>query len=202
MVLVPNSAPHSVMQFARPTDDDLYEVARRVVHDFSSAGVTIACAESLTAGLLSATVATVPGASAVLRGGVVVYATELKASLGGVPRDVLDANGAVAPTTARYLAAHVREACGATLGVALTGVAGPEPQEGKPVGQVFIGIADGRKTSAQLAGNVLFRHNYADKQPTSDILIGGDRDTIRRLSVSAALSSSCDWLSEFVVDGK
>jgi putative competence-damage inducible protein len=147
-------------------------------------------------------VATVPGASAVLRGGVVVYATELKASLGGVPRDVLDADGAVAPTTARYLAAHIRETCGATLGVALTGVAGPEPQEGKPVGQVFIGIADGKQATAQLAGNVLFRHNYADKQATSDIIIGGHRETIRRLSVSAALSSCCDWLAEFDVDGK
>ena len=202
MVLVPNPAPHSTIEFARPTDDELSEAARRVVHGFSSAGVTIACAESLTAGLLSATVATVPGASAVLRGGVVVYATELKASLGGVPHKVLDADGAVAPTTARYLAAHIREACRATLGVALTGVAGPEPQEGKPVGQVFVGIADGKKATAQLAGNVLFRHNYADKRATSDILIGGDRETIRRLSVSAALSSCSDWLAEFVVDGK
>lgn len=202
MVQVPNSAPQSAIEFARPTDDELSEAGRRVVHGFSSAGVTIACAESLTAGLLSATVATVPGASAVLRGGVVVYATELKASLGGVPREVLDADGAVAPTTARYLAAHVREACGATLGVALTGVAGPEPQEGKPVGQVFIGLADGTKATAQLAGNVLFRHNYADKQATSDILIGGDRETIRRSSVSAALSSCSDWLAEFDVDRK
>ena len=113
MVLVPNSAPQSAIEFARPTDDELSEAARRVVHGFSSAGVTIACAESLTAGLLSATLATVPGASAVLRGGIVVYATELKASLGGVPRDVLDADGAVALTTARYLAAHIRETCGA-----------------------------------------------------------------------------------------
>jgi len=202
VVIVPNSAPHSAIEFAWPTDDELYGSARRVVHDFSSSGVTIACAESLTAGLLSATVATVPGASAVLRGGVVVYATELKASLGGVPREVLDADGAVAPTTARYLAAHVREVCRATVGVALTGVAGPEPQEGKPVGQVFIGIADGTQSAAQLAGNVLFRHNYAVKRATSDILISGDRETIRRLSVSAALSSCCDWLAEFDVDGQ
>ena len=119
-----------------------------------------------------------------------------------MPRDVLDADGAVALTTARYLAAHIRETCGATLGVALTGVAGPESQEGKPVGQVFIGIADGKEATAQLAGNVLFRHNYADKRATSDILIGGDRETIRRLSVSAALSSCCDWLAEFDIDGK
>ncbi len=202
MVLVLNSAPYSAVELARPTDDELYDAACRVVRDFSSSGVTIACAESLTAGLLSATVATVPGASAVLRGGIVVYATELKASLGGVPPEVLDADGAVAPTTARYLAAHVREMCGATLGVALTGVAGPEPQEDKPVGQVFIGISDGKKASAQLAGNVLFRHNYADKQATSDILVSGDRETIRRLSVTAALSSCCNWLAEFNVDKK
>ena len=93
-------------------------------------GETVAAAESLTAGLLCATLATVPGASATLRGGVVVYATDLKTALAGVPVDLLAEHGPVSPETAAALADGVRERCRATWGIALTGVAGPDSVDG------------------------------------------------------------------------
>ncbi|NKY53357.1 CinA family protein [Nocardia vermiculata] len=104
-------------------------------------GYTVATAESLTAGLLAATVAGVPGASTVLRGGVIVYATDLKQSLAGVSEHTLAADGPVAATTAEQLAVGARTVCGADWGVGLTGVAGPDPQDGNPVGTVFLGLS-------------------------------------------------------------
>ncbi|MEU7767410.1 CinA family protein [Nocardia sp. NPDC049190] len=102
---------------------------------------TVATAESLTAGLLAATIAGVPGASAVLRGGLVVYATDLKHSLAGVGAEVLAAEGPVAASTAEQLAVGARMRCRADWGVSLTGVAGPDSQNGYAVGTVFLGIA-------------------------------------------------------------
>jgi nicotinamide-nucleotide amidase len=119
-------------------------------------GETVAAAESLTAGLFCATFATVPGASATLRGGVVVYATELKVRLAGVPADVLAAHGPVSPETAAALAEGVRERCAATWGIGLTGVAGPDPVDGHRPGRVYLGISDGRRTDVvqlDLAGD-------------------------------------------------
>jgi nicotinamide-nucleotide amidase len=109
-------------------------------------GETVAAAESLTAGLFCATLATVPGASATLRGGAVVYATDLKAVLAGVPRDLLAAKGPVSPETAAALAEGIRERCGATWGVGLTGVAGPDPVDGHAPGRVYVGLAGGGRT--------------------------------------------------------
>jgi nicotinamide-nucleotide amidase len=104
-------------------------------------GQTVATAESLTAGLLAATIAGVPGASVVLRGGLVVYATDLKHSLAGVSDEVLATEGPVAASTAEQLAVGARIRCGADWGVGLTGVAGPDAQGGHPVGTVFLGLA-------------------------------------------------------------
>lgn len=111
-----------------------------------SRGETVAAAESLTAGLFCATLATVAGASATLRGGVVVYATELKTALAGVPADLLAAHGPVSPDTAAALAEGVRERCGSSWGIGLTGVAGPDPVDGHDPGRVYLGIAGGRGT--------------------------------------------------------
>lgn len=116
--------------------------AEHLVREFTRRGRTIATAESLTAGLCAATIAEVPGASAVLRGGVIVYATELKHDLAGVREETLRAHGPVAAETAAELAEGAARRCGADVGVALTGVAGPDPQDGHPVGEVFIGIYD------------------------------------------------------------
>jgi nicotinamide-nucleotide amidase len=112
-----------------------------LVRVLAAAGQTVATAESLTAGLLAATIAGVPGASVVLRGGLVVYATDLKHSLAGVSDEVLAAEGPVAAGTAEQLAVGARIRCGADWGVGLTGVAGPDEQDGHAVGTVFLGLA-------------------------------------------------------------
>ncbi|AFM16878.1 competence/damage-inducible protein CinA-like protein [Mycolicibacterium chubuense NBB4] len=118
------------------TDD-----ARALVADLTVRRQTIATAESLTAGLLAATLAGVPGASAVLRGGLVTYTVETKIELAGVAPELLADVGPVAAPTARALAVGAMQRCGATWGVGLTGVAGPEPHGGHPVGTVFLGVA-------------------------------------------------------------
>ena len=97
-------------------------------------------AESLTGGLLAATIVEVPGVSAVFRGGLVVYATDLKAPLAGVPEPLLAERGPVAPNVALALAEGARRACRADWGLGTTGVAGPEPQDGKPVGLVYVAV--------------------------------------------------------------
>jgi nicotinamide-nucleotide amidase len=112
-----------------------------VVRLAKDAGLTIATGESLTAGLLAARIADVPGASAVLRGGVVAYATDLKAALLGVPAELLAERGAVDPDVALAMAAGARERLRTDLGVATTGVAGPDPQDGVSPGTVFVAVA-------------------------------------------------------------
>lgn len=114
--------------------------AAAVVHALKDRGETLAVVESLTGGLLAATLVDVAGVSAVFRGGLVVYATDLKATLAGVPTDLLDARGPVDPDVAVLLAAGGRQRCGADWGLATTGVAGPEPQDGKPVGLVYVAL--------------------------------------------------------------
>ena len=129
--------------------------APALVRTLTSRGETVAFCESLTAGLASATVATVPGASNVLRGGLVTYATELKSTLAGVPEKVLDSRGPVAAVTARHMARGARGRCGATWGVALTGVAGPDPQDGHPVGEVHIAVSGPSRTVSSPAAEIL-----------------------------------------------
>src|SRR6266480_3056648 len=101
-----------------------------VLHALVERGETLAVAESLTGGLLAATLVDVPGASKAFRGGLVVYATDLKHRLAGVPESLLAERGPVDPDVALALAAGARHACGADWGLATTGVAGPEPQGG------------------------------------------------------------------------
>ena len=106
-----------------------------------AAGLTCATAESLTGGLIGAHLTAVPGASATYRGGFVTYATETKAALLGVPEDLLAAEGAVHPDVAAHMARAARRLAGADLGLAVTGVAGPEPQDGRAVGTVHAAVA-------------------------------------------------------------
>ena len=140
-----------------------------LVHRLAGRGETLATAESLTGGLLAATIVSVPGASAVYRGGLVTYATDLKASLAGVPADLLAERGAVDPDVAVALAVGARKACGAHWGLSTTGVAGPDSPEGKPVGLVYVGCAgpDGREVV--------------------ELRLAGDRAAIRTAAVTAAL---------------
>lgn len=133
-------------------------------------GETLAVAESLTGGLLAATIVDVPGASAVFRGGFVVYATDLKATLAGVDADLLAARGPVDPDVAAALAVGARDRCRADWGLATTGVAGPDPQDGKPVGTVYVGLAG--------PGGGTVR----------SLTLSGDRDAVRAAAVDAALA--------------
>ncbi|UGT42368.1 CinA family protein [Nocardia yamanashiensis] len=152
-----------------PLLDDVPEAAE-LVGALKAAGQTVATAESLTAGLLSATIAGIPGASAVLRGGLIVYATDLKSTLADVSADTLTSDGAVAASTAEQLAVGARNRCGADWGLGLTGVAGPEPQDECPVGTVFLGIAGPE-------GTEVIR-----------LKLSGDRWTIRVGAVRAAVT--------------
>ncbi|MDY0909244.1 CinA family protein [Microbacterium sp. CFBP9034] len=104
-------------------------------------GWTIGTAESLTGGLVVASLIDVPGASAHVRGGVVAYATDLKHTTLGVDRALLQAVGPVHADVAQAMAEAARRVLGADVGVATTGVAGPDPQDGQPVGTVFTAVA-------------------------------------------------------------
>ncbi|MFJ4440327.1 CinA family protein [Streptomyces sp. NPDC088923] len=105
------------------------------------AGWTVAVAESLTGGLVAAELTAAPGASAAFRGSVTAYETELKHRLLGVDTALLAREGAVHPEVAAQMASGVRDALGADWGAATTGVAGPEPQDGRPVGTVYVAVA-------------------------------------------------------------
>lgn len=115
--------------------------AARLLAALADRGWSIAVAESLTGGLVTATLVDVPGASAVLRGGVVAYATDLKASLLDVDAALLAARGAVDPDVAAGMARGVAHRLGADVGLATTGVAGPDPQDGHAPGAVHVAVA-------------------------------------------------------------
>lgn len=140
-----------------------------LLSELAARGQTLAVAESLTGGLLASTLVDVPGASKVLRGGLIVYATDLKASLGGVPPALLAERGPVDPDVAVTLAEGVRERCDADWGVATTGVAGPEPHDGKAVGTVYVAVAGAGVSRARL------------------FTLDGDRAAVRAGAVTAAL---------------
>lgn len=120
-----------------------------------SRGLTLATGESLTAGLVAATLAEVPGCSAVLRGGVAAYQPDVKADLLGVPPEAL-AQGIVSEQVALALARGAARVLGADIGIGTTGVAGPDPHDGQPVGTVWIAVsapADSRAVRLQLVGD-------------------------------------------------
>lgn len=142
---------------------------------------TVATAESLTGGLLGATITGVPGASAVYRGGLIPYATELKAALAGASPTTLAEDGPVAASTAGQLAEGTARACRADWGLATTGVAGPDSQDGHPVGQVFIAVA-GPRPGADLR--------------VRELGLAGDRDTIRTQTVAAVLALLLESLAD------
>ena len=104
-------------------------------------GATLGTAESLTGGRLAALLTTVPGSSETYVGGVVSYATSVKTEVLGVPPEVVETYGVVSAECARAMATGARRVTGATYAVSTTGVAGPEGQEGKEPGTVFVGIS-------------------------------------------------------------
>lgn len=133
-------------------------------------------AESLTGGAVCARLVDVPGASEVVRGGVVAYATELKATLLGVDELLLAAQGAVDPEVAEAMALGVRDRLGSTYGLATTGVAGPGPSEGKPAGTVYVAVAD------------------ADGAESLRLTLDGDRASIRAGTVEGVLAAFAERL--------
>ena len=145
-------------------------LARDVVGRLRDAGLTVATGESITGGLVSATLVDVPGSSRVVRGGVVAYAGDLKARLLGVDGALLDRGGAVQPEVARQLATGAVWLLGADCGLGTTGVAGPGPDEGRPAGTVYV--------AASLAGTVRVRR----------LTLAGTRPLVRRASTAAALA--------------
>lgn len=153
----------------RPDDPGPGVRAAAAVHLLVERGETLAVAESLTGGALAATIVEIAGVSAVFRGGLVLYATDLKASLGGVPEGLLVERGPVDPDVATAMARGVRRACRADWGLATTGVAGPEPQGGQPVGTVYVAVAGP-------GGDQVRR-----------LALDGDRASVRDGSVTAAL---------------
>jgi len=120
------------------TDDDTPETAVGAI--LKQRGLTVATMESCTGGLLSSTITDVPGSSAYFKGGVITYTNKLKIA-SGVPSTTIEQFGAISGETAMAMAAAVRQRLGADIGLSVTGVAGPEPAEGKPPGTVFIGLA-------------------------------------------------------------
>lgn len=114
--------------------------ARELVGLLRRSGLTLAVAESLTGGAVTAAIVDVPGASTCLRGGVVAYASDLKSTLLGVDVALLSEHGAVHPDVALAMAVGVRERLGADLGLATTGVAGPDPQDGAAPGTFHVAV--------------------------------------------------------------
>ncbi len=115
--------------------------AQQVVSLLQEKQLTVATAESCTAGLLSAAITAVSGASSVFGCGVSAYSAEIKHRVLGVPADVLEQHGTVSAQTAAAMASGVRKLANSSIGVSITGVAGPNETEGKPVGRVHIALA-------------------------------------------------------------
>jgi nicotinamide-nucleotide amidase len=150
--------------------------AAMVVAELTAREETVATAESLTGGLVSAALTGVPGASVVVRGGVVSYSTEVKASVLGVDPELLAHAGAVDASVAEQMAAGTRAVLDADYGLATTGVAGPDPSEGKPVGRVFVAVAGPGTSRVQVLD------------------LRGDRALIRAQSVLAVLRLLAEML--------
>ena len=158
-------------------------LAAEIVAELTRRHLTVAIAESLTGGLLVAELISVPGASAVVRGGVVAYDTALKHSILGVDASLLAAHGAVHPDVAGEMAIGVRRVCAvggesASIGLSTTGVAGPDPQDGQAVGTVYVGISTDNGLSVL------------------SLRLDGDRQAIRTAVVSESLSGLAHILAE------
>jgi nicotinamide-nucleotide amidase len=158
--------------------DQTADVAAAVLDLLRERAETVATAESLTGGLVCATLVDAPGASAIVRGAVVAYTADVKSQVLGVDDAQIASNGTIDAEVARQMAEGIRLRLGATWGVATTGNAGPESSEGKPVGTVFIAVA-GPRTSA-----------------VRELSLSGDRNAIRRSTTTAALSLLLGTLEE------
>lgn len=143
--------------------------ALELVRLLSDRGLTLSAAESLTGGMVAASIVSVPGASSVFAGGVVSYTNEIKKKLLGVSSDTLERCKAASHETAREMAEGVRSRCGTDIGIATTGSAGPDPCEGIEPGRFFIGIS------------------YDGECDSFEFFVPSDREGVRRAAVREAL---------------
>lgn len=162
--------------------DQTDELATAVLDRLRDRDETVATAESLTGGLVCATLVDAPGASEVVRGAVVAYAADVKAQVLGVDDQQIASRGTIDAEVARQMAEGIRLRLGATWGLATTGNAGPESSEGKPVGAVFIAVAGPGASSVR------------------ELALSGDRDEIRRSTTTATLSLLLATLEEQSVE--
>lgn len=145
--------------------------------------LSLAVAESLTGGLVASSLVAVPGTSAVFRGGIVSYQTQVKRSVLGVDAELLDEVGPVDASVAKQMAERARalfavDGVAASVGLATTGVAGPTLQDGHPVGEVFVAVATEAETRVE------------------HVLLTGDRSEIREQAVAAVLELACEVVTE------
>ncbi|GEP48190.1 CinA family protein [Microbacterium saccharophilum] len=172
---LPEELESTLVSASRRTDPE------RLIARLKDLGWSVGIAESLTGGLVVSSLVSVAGASAVVRGGIVAYATDVKESLLGVDATLLEAHGPVHPRVARQMADGVRRAVGrdgipADVGIATTGIAGPLSPDGQPVGTVHIAI------STPLGSRV------------ESFQLGGDREDIRSEAAARALRLALDAL--------
>lgn len=177
--------------------EDPGKLAKSLVERLSRAGMTIAVGESLTGGLLAATIVSVPGASVCFRGGAVTYATDTKASVLGVPRERLARTGPVDDVVALAMARGVAELFGADIGVSTTGVAGPGSADGKPAGTVYVGrymavtmVGAGADVTEDAAGKRAAGERLSAQAAAENVTLlrlTGGRQAIRRQTVAEAL---------------
>ncbi len=152
-----------------PAAGEVGGVAADLVARLRRRGLTLATCESVTGGQLVAAIVSVPGVSRVVRGGLVTYATDLKTSLAQVSAALVATHGVVSQPVALAMADGARTACGADIGVATTGVAGPRPLDGVPVGTVCLAVVG------------------PDVRTAVTVRLGGDRAQVRAGAVTAAL---------------
>lgn len=159
---------------------DLMSLAFTVVNALD--GRTLATAESLTGGQIGSTITSIPGASKVYRGGVISYASDLKVSLVDVPQELLDAGGAIQADVALAMAKGVATNLDSDFGLAVTGVAGPAPQDGKAPGTVFVAVVQRDAQGAFIEQEIEELHFSPEVQDPREI-----RAEIRTETVAAAL---------------
>jgi PncC family amidohydrolase len=154
---------------------DPVDPATRLLDRLRGEGRTLATAESLTGGLVGASLTAVPGSSDVYLGGVVSYAISIKTAVLSVPEAIIEDHGVVSEECAVAMAEGARALTGADLAVATTGVAGPGPQDGVAPGTVWIAVASGTDHAATL------------------LELSGDRGDVRRDAAAAALQLALDF---------
>lgn len=148
-----------------------------LIEKLITSGKTLATAESCTGGLIGKLLTDVSGSSAAYLGGIISYSNEVKNAVLGVPQELLDNDGAVSEPVAKAMAEGAKKTIGTDLAVSVTGIAGPKSDNtNKPVGLVFIGVADGTQTLVR-------EHHFS-----------GDREEIRSQSAAAAIALVLEFL--------